>query len=145
MPVFGKSLFETVLDGMNVEEMEDEEDISVRRPRVTSHFLADTSFTERADQRPLGELYEGYGEASSTEPQPPPSPEPPSWLGRLSEQEVVDDLGLAAGLTQQEIREIRRTFARANHPDRVAAEFRDAATTRMTIANRLAEDALRKT
>ena len=49
MPVFGKSLFETVLDGMDVDEVEDgEEEASfVRRPRMTAHFVADTSFVDR--------------------------------------------------------------------------------------------------
>lgn len=145
MPVFGKSLFETVLDGMDVEEVEEEEAESfVRRPRMTAHFVADTSFADRAEQRPLGELYEDFGEPPPAESELPPSPEPPDWLDRLSEQDVVDDLGLAPGMTKAEIRDRRRAFARSNHPDRVAPEFRDAATIRMTIANRLVEAALRR-
>ena len=103
MPVFGKSLFETVLDGMDVEEVEDDEEASfVRRPRMTAHFLADTSFADRVDQRPLGELYEDFGEPPPEEPELPPSPEPPDWLGRLSEQDVIDDLGLVPGMTKAE-------------------------------------------
>ena len=47
-------------------------------------------------------------------------------------------------MTKAEIREKRRAFARGNHPDRVGEEFRDAATIRMTIANRLVEAALRR-
>jgi hypothetical protein len=145
MPVFGKSLFETVLDGIDAEDIaEDDEEIPVRRPRVTAHFLADTSFSDRAEQRPLGELYEDFGEPLSTEPDMPPSPEPPAWLDRLTEQDVVDDLGLEPGMTKAEITEKRRTFARSNHPDRVREDFQAAATIRMTIANRLVEAALRK-
>jgi hypothetical protein len=145
MPVFGKTLFETVLDGMDVEDVdEDEEEAPVRRPRVTVHFLADTSFSDRADQRPLGELYEDFGEAPSAEPEAPPSHQLPEWLDRLSERDVADDLGLASSMTKSEIREKRRAFARGNHPDRVAEEFRAAATIRMTIANRLVESALRR-
>lgn len=145
MPVFGKTLFETVLDGMDVEDVdEDEEESPVRRPRVTAHFLADTSFSDRADRRPLGELYEDFGEPPSAEPASPPAPEPPAWLDRLSEHEVIDDLGLAPGMTKSEIREKRRAFARGNHPDRVTEQFREAATIRMTIANRLVEAALRR-
>ena len=145
MPVFGKSLFETVLDGMNVEEVEDDEEESfVRRPRMTAHFVADTSFADRAEQRPLGGLYEDFGEPPPAEPELAPSLEPPAWLGRLSEQDVIDDLGLTPGMTKIEIKEKRRTFARGNHPDRVGEEFREAATTRMTIANRLVEAALRR-
>lgn len=146
MPVFGKSLFETVLDGMDVEEVEDDEEEAsfVRRPRMTAHFLADTSFADRVDQRPLGELYEDFGEPPPEEPELPPSPEPPDWLGRLSEQDVIDDLGLVPGMTKAEIKEKRRAFARGNHPDRVTEGFRDAATIRMMIANRLVEAALRR-
>lgn len=144
MPIFGKSLFETVLDGIEVEETEDDEDVPLRRPRVTAHFLTDTSFSDRADARPLGELYEDFGEPAPVEPELPPSPAPPAWLDRLSEQDVIDDLGLASGMTSAEIRDKRRAFARGNHPDRVIEEFRDAATIRMTIANRLVEAALRR-
>jgi hypothetical protein len=145
MPVFGKTLFETVLDGMDVEDLEeDEEEAPVRHPRVTVHFLADTSFSDRADQRPLGELYEDFGEPPPAEPELPPSPEPPAWLGHLSEQDVAADLGLASGMSRSEIREKRRAFARGNHPDRVTEQFREAATIRMTIANRLVETALRR-
>ena len=145
MPVFGKSLFETVLDGMEVEEVEDDEQASfLRRPRMTAHFVADTSFADRAEQRPLGELYEDFGEPPPAEPELQPSLEPPDWLGRLSEQDVIDDLGLTPGMTRAEIKEKRRAFARGNHPDRVGEEFRDAATIRMTIANRLVEAALRR-
>lgn len=147
MPVFGKSLFETVLDGMELETPEEDEADEIappRHPRVTTPFLADTSFTDRADQRPLGELYEDFGEPQSDEPAVEAAPEPPAWVDRLSEQEVAADLGLAAGMNRAEIRERRRTFARANHPDRVLEEFRAAATIRMTIANRLVEAALRR-
>ena len=144
MPVFGKSLFETVLDGMAVEEVEEEEEETfVRRPRVTTTFLADTSFADRADQRPLGELYEDFGEPPLLEPHVPPSPEPPAWLNRLTEHDVIDDLGLATGMTKAQIKDKRRAFARSNHPDRVAEDYRQAATIRMTIANRLVEAALR--
>ena len=145
MPVFGKSLFETVLDGMELDETVEDEDVAVRRPRVTAHFLADTSFSDRADRRPLGELYEDFGEPRELAPEIPPAREAPVWLERLSEQDVADDLGLTPGMTQAEIREKRRVFARGNHPDRVAEEFREAATIRMTTANRLVEAALRGT
>jgi hypothetical protein len=144
MPVFGKSLFETVLDGMEVEEVEEDEDVPVRRPRVNAHFLPDTSFSERADRRSLGALYEDFGAPPPAEIEVSPSPAPPVWLNRLSEQDVIDDLDLKAGMTKVAIKEKRRAFARENHPDRVAEDYRQAATIRMTIANRLVEAALRR-
>jgi hypothetical protein len=143
MPVFGKTLFETVLDAIEVEESDEDEDVPLRRPRVVAHFLADTSFSERPEDRPLGELYEDFGEPAAIEPERPEAPKPPTWLDRLSEQDVATDLGLASGMTKAEIREKRRAFARISHPDGVAEEFREAATIRMTIANRLVEVALR--
>ena len=144
MPVFGKSLFETVLDGLDVEEVDEDQEVSVRHPRVTAHFLADTSFADRADQRPHSELYEDFGEPPTNEAELPLSPEPPAWLNRLSEQHVIEDLELAPGMTRSEITNKRRAFARVSHPDRVAEEFREAATIRMAIANRLVEAALRR-
>ncbi|MGV3549942.1 hypothetical protein [Rhizobium sp.] len=144
MPVFGKSLFETVLDGLEPEAVEEEEEITLRRPRVVAHFLADTSFGERTEERPLGAIYADFDELPPIDPEAPVAPEQPDWLDRLSEQDVADGLGLLAGMGRAEIRERRRAFARANHPDRVAEEFREAANTRMTIANRLVETALRK-
>lgn len=147
MPVFGKSLFETVLDGMDVDEVDEDEETPVRRPRIVAPFLADTSLSDDDDERApggLGGLYEDFGAPAVPEAAPPPSPEPPAWLNRLADQDVVEDLGLAAGMTKSEIREKRRAFARLNHPDRVAERYRDAATIRMTIANRLVEAALRK-
>lgn len=148
MPVFGKSLFETVLDGMETEETEEDEEAPLRRPRVVAHFLADTSFSERPEDRPLGELYEDFSEPdlvtpAAAEPDLPKAPEPPVWLDRLSEQYVAADLALAPAMPKADIRERRRAFARTNHPDRVAEEFREAATIRMTIANRLVDTALR--
>ena len=47
------------------------------------------------------------------------------------------------GMTKAQIKDKRRAFARSNHPDRVAEDYRQAATIRMTIANRLVEAALR--
>ena len=144
MPVFGKSLFETVLDGMEPDEAVEDEAAPIRRPRVTAHFLTDTSFGDRAEERPLGALYEDFGEPPESGPEVAAPPEPPAWLERLSEQDVIDDLGLSPGMTKAAIKEKRRAFARDNHPDRTAEEFREAATIRMTVANRLVEAALRR-
>ena len=146
MPVFGKSLFETVLDGMAVEEVEEDDAPIQRSPRVAAHFLADTAISDdvpgvRDPGRAFGTLYENF------DPPPPAEPEPPAvpaWLERLSEAEIAEDLGLTDGMSLSEIKARRRSFARLNHPDGVAEAFREAATIRMTIANRLIEQALRR-
>lgn len=143
MPVFGKSLFETVLDGMEVEEDEDIEDAPTRRPRIVAHFLTDTVVGEHGDDRPFGDRYEHFDPQSGAEPEEARPRARPAWLERLSEQDVSNDLGLSAGMTKNEIKARRRVFARANHPDGVSEEFREAATIRMTTANRLVEAALR--
>jgi hypothetical protein len=143
MPVFGKSLFETVLESMGTDEPDEEEDVVVRRPRIVAHFLAETTYGERPDDRMLGALYEDFSEpVVAADVDPVPVPMPPTWLDRLSDPEISEDLGLVPGMTLVEIRERRRSFARANHPDGVAPEYRDAATIRMVTANRLVEAAL---
>jgi hypothetical protein len=148
MPVFGKSLFETVLESMGTDEPDEEEDVVVRRPRIVAHFLAETTYGERPEDRMLGSLYEDFSEpvvAADVDPVLGPGPVPPlppTWLDRLSDPEISEDLGLVPGMTLVEIRERRRSFARANHPDGVAPEYRDAATIRMVTANRLVEAAL---
>lgn len=62
----------------------------------------------------------------------------------LSEPEIVAaQLRLRPCLTAQELRSIRRAFARTNHPDRVPASLREQATQRMIIANTLIDTALK--
>lgn len=146
MPVFGKTLFETVLDGMAADEVEEEEAPTQLRPRVAAHFLADTAISDdvpgvRDPGRAFGTLYETFDPPPPAEPEPLPEPD---WLDRLSEADVAADLGLAEGMSMAEIKSRRRSFARLNHPDGVNEAFRDAATVRMTIANRLIEQALRR-
>lgn len=60
-----------------------------------------------------------------------------------SEQEAVEaELCLSPDHTAADLRRIRREFALANHPDRVAPSWRQQATRRMTIANSLIDNAL---
>ena len=56
---------------------------------------------------------------------------------------MVDELHITPNLTSTDLKLIRRRFAKANHPDRVAPAVRDQATRRMTIANSLIDEALR--
>lgn len=55
---------------------------------------------------------------------------------------LTGELQLAPQLTAREIERIRRDFALANHPDRVAPADRDLATRRMALANVLIDQAL---
>ncbi|MDO9382589.1 MAG: hypothetical protein Q7T86_06960 [Hyphomicrobiaceae bacterium] len=58
-------------------------------------------------------------------------------------QDIARELKLRIWHSAGQLLEIRRRFAMNNHPDRVAATMRDAATTRMSIANGLIDEALR--
>ena len=57
----------------------------------------------------------------------------------------MDELHLTPSLTAADLKRLRRRFAKANHPDRVAPAVREQATRRMTIANSLIDEALRGT
>jgi len=84
-----------------------------------------------------GDLTEALSRIYADEGSPAPSlPEEcePDALAR--------ELGLAEDLSTREVERIRRSFALANHPDRVSADQRDLATRRMTVANMLIDKAL---
>jgi len=139
MPMFGKSLFETVLEGLGEPGEEQEVDVSVPVRGFNGGFVGrDWSAKPEIDIDP-SVLFDGF----------PPDPvvvEPvvPSWIGRLSNTEITEDLALGDCRTEQDLRERRRLFALDNHPDRVLPEFRDQATRRMMIANQLIDAALAK-
>ncbi|MDP3895361.1 MAG: hypothetical protein Q8Q62_01655 [Mesorhizobium sp.] len=59
-------------------------------------------------------------------------------------EEVSAELGLKGHETPPELDRIRRDFAFANHPDRVAADLRDRALQRMQIVNMMIDDAKRR-
>ena len=76
---------------------------------------------------------------------PPPEPEfDTTPFTRLSAAEIARDLGLLATDPPAALQRKRRHFASLNHPDRTPEEWREAATTRMKIANQLIDEALRK-
>ena len=88
-----------------------------------------------------------YADTAASSPPPPPkepeaAPVPP--IPPKSEHEVVvDELHLTPNLSADDLKHLRRKFAKANHPDRVSAAGREQATQRMTIANALIDEALR--
>lgn len=139
MPMFGKSLFEAVLDGLGEPAEEEEGEVSVPVRGFNGGFVGrDWSARPETDLDP-SLLFDGF----------PPDPavlEPvvPTWIGRLSGDEIADDLALQDCGTEQDLRDRRRLFAFDNHPDRVLPEFRSQATRRMMIANQLIDAALAK-
>ena len=89
-------------------------------------------------------------EAPAAEPEPEPAPEPepepvmPEHLSRIAPAEIAAELAISSADTVHSLGEKRRSFAKANHPDRVLPQFRDNATRRMTLANLLIDEAVRR-
>jgi hypothetical protein len=142
MPVFGKSLFETVLDGLETEEQEEEDFTPARRMTgLGATLLAGVSDGGGPDHGDFADLYSDFGEGLPIHPADA-LPQPPAWLERLSREEIMRDLDLSNCKSDADLRERRRSFARGNHPDVVHPDYRGSATIRMTIANRLIDDAI---
>lgn len=59
-------------------------------------------------------------------------------------QSIARELALTPRMSPAELTRVRRQFALANHPDRVAATDRDNATRRMMIANMLIDHELQR-
>ncbi|MCL6707211.1 hypothetical protein M8R20_09380 [Pseudomonas sp. R2.Fl] len=150
--LFGKSLFQSVVDRLLAEAPEPEETGApppAGAPRgLAASFLAGATEAEDADR--TAPRFDPYREAALTAPPPPPKPtEPekppmPPYLKRLGEAEIAEDLGIAPGDDAGRLADRRRAFALLNHPDRVAQDYRAQATVRMTIANALVDDALQR-
>jgi hypothetical protein len=140
MPVFGKSLFETVLDGLEPEEQEEEDPGPARRMTGLGATLL-AGMGGELDHGDFADLYSDYGEGLPVFPVDVP-PQPPAWLDRLSIEEISEDLDLTNCKSDWELKDRRRVFARSNHPDVVHPDYRGPATIRMTIANRLIDDAI---
>ena len=150
--LFGKSLFQSVVDRLD-KEAEDEgpaEEKPFRINGLASSFVpeapaaASSPANPGTDQRLDAYLFLMPEEKDPEPPEPPAPPPPPSWIDRLSPDAVAADLELDPADDRERLQERRRAFARDNHPDRIAEEFREAATMRMKIANRLIDDAIRR-
>lgn len=156
--LFGKSLFQSVVDRLDAEAEESipAEESTFRINGLSTSFLPETPeqapiFSEpSADPRLDAYLSLMSDEIPPAEPEPPAAPlEPipppaPAWLDRLSPEEVVEDLGLEPSDDRERLQERRRAFARDNHPDRLPEVFREQATIRMKIANRLIDEAIKR-
>lgn len=152
--LFGQSLFQSVLERLK-EEAEVVEEPSAGSFRI--HGLGASFVTEEVRDS-TAEMERGqwlYREMMEAAP-PPLAPEvsepeaanappsPPVHLMRQSPDEIATDLDIRPSDTAAVLAEKRRAFARLNHPDSVAPDFRDLATTRMKIANLLVDEAIRR-
>lgn len=87
---------------------------------------------------------ESYGEpavAVAVEARPA-RPVPSIFKPSTKPESIARELRLRPHHSIDELLTIRRKFALRNHPDRVAPDARDVATIRMSIANRLIDDAV---
>ncbi len=65
-------------------------------------------------------------------------------IASCEQDAIAEELGLSEDLSANDLKRIRRMFARDNHPDRLAPSQREIATHRMTIANMLIDRQLRQ-
>jgi len=139
--------FASVLDELLAEKADEAADGA--RPSVKLDYLA------VADELHSGKIvispeqaaaeYGSGAEEPDGKPviEPPPlAPEPESL--DTDPDAIARELGLHKGRPPADLDALRRRFAAANHPDRVAAHLRNDAMTRMQIANMLIDEAKRK-
>ncbi|PDS66787.1 hypothetical protein CO653_00335 [Rhizobium anhuiense] len=152
--LFGQSVFQSVLERLKAED-ETAEDADAPAAHRVSGLGTGLAFdvmegVSAASQR-VGQAYfdnldldAAAGVVEKPAPAPPAEPAMPDHLARTTPQEVAAELAISAADTPLTLREKRRAFARANHPDGVALPFRDNATKRMMLANLLIDEALRR-
>lgn len=142
--MFGMSVFQSVLDRLKTEEGEDETAeagiaATLRAPSFSTTFVAagtdNTSASRTAVER-------AYFDASFVEP--PPAEPMPAFLNRIRLEDVAEELDLGEGETLATLTAKRRSFAAANHPDRLPQDYRANATVRMKLANMLIDEAARQ-
>ena len=75
-------------------------------------------------------------------PESPPAPLPE--LPSIEPEAIARELSLSGREKPDALDRMRREFAFANHPDRVAPELRERAIVRMQVANRMIDDAKRR-
>jgi hypothetical protein len=149
--LFGQSVFQSVLTRLKEERGEENADETDAGFRIKGLGLG---FVAPADDGPTGtatgtEAYFAFlpevadVEPTSYEPEGSPAPQIPPHLLRLTQEEIAEELAISAADTEATLAEKRRRFAKANHPDGVAPEFRDNADIRMKTANLLIDTAIK--
>ncbi|EUB96754.1 hypothetical protein PMI07_001088 [Rhizobium sp. CF080] len=154
--LFGQSVFQSVLTRLKQEHGEDEAEEAGAGFRIKGLGMG---FVAPTDDGPavtatgteayfafLPDVAEIELEREPPEPEPeepPPAPVIPAHLLRLTIEEIAAELAITAADTEATLAEKRRHFAKANHPDGVAPEFRENANTRMKTANFLIDTAIK--
>jgi len=155
--LLGQSIFQSVLTRLEDEKQEAEEAVpkgaDFRIRGLGAGFVTpegkpaaaevDTGayFDHLADwleQQPATEAVPSEAAAQTSDE----TPIMPPHLARLAEAEIAEDLAISQKDSEAALNEKRRQFAKLNHPDRVAPQFRENATIRMKTANLLIDRAL---
>jgi hypothetical protein len=153
--LFGQSVFQSVLDRLKAEDGETSEEEASAAARIdglnTGLAFDVMEGVSAASARPDQAYFETLEFAppdTVAEPLPlhEPGPEPviPDYLARIKPEDIAAELDISARDTIQSLSEKRRAFAKKNHPDGVDPLFRENATKRMTTANLLIDQALRR-
>ena len=139
--------FAAVLDELMAEAQLDRSDESRPAVRLDPLSVADELHSGRiviSRERAAAEYDAGAGE-DAPKPEvaaPPMAPEPESL--DTNPESIARELGFGDRRPPADLDALRRRFASANHPDRVAAHLRGDAMVRMQIANMLIDEAKRK-
>ncbi len=100
--------------------------------RLQAGFVAKPAEPAIAEYREFALVLEEVAARVGRDEQPPPSVEPDA---------IRAELGLDRPCDENRLQRLRRDFALANHPDRVAPHLRERALARMQIANMLIDEA----
>ncbi|CDZ60813.1 Hypothetical protein NGAL_HAMBI2605_12070 [Neorhizobium galegae bv. orientalis] len=150
--LFGQSVFQSVLTRLKQEHGEGEAEEAGTGFRIKGLGMG---FVAPQDDGPVvtatgTEAYFAFlpdvaeiGIESVLAQEQPPAPVIPAHLLRLTTEEIAAELDITAADTEATLGEKRRHFAKANHPDGVAPEFRENANTRMKTANLLIDTAIK--
>jgi hypothetical protein len=153
--LLGQSVFQSVLNRLKEEDEgapEDAAPVSHRVAGFTTSLAFDVMEGVSAPSARPGQAYidnlEAEAAPAPAEPPPAPEPEPdpvmPAHLARTAPHDIAAELSISQHDTAHSLSDKRRSFAKANHPDGVHPLFRDNATKRMTIANLLIDEAIRR-
>ncbi len=150
--LLGQSVFQSVLTRLEEEQKDEDVDATLGDLRVRG--LGVSFVVPREDRSGNPSASAAAYLADLPEEPAPPRDDPsygsppveelaPPHLQRITEIEIAEELAITAAETEASLNEKRRRFAKTNHPDRVAPQWRDSATIRMTIANLLIDRAIK--
>lgn len=144
---FAKDDFQDALEAAGQSVLGDDADLGfVLGPSEVAHLesMAIQAALPRVPDLWSSELYTGRGDISRRYAEEH-VPETKRELRRQTDRfSIAAELNLRAGMPRDEIYRIRREFALSNHPDLFDSGLREIATRRMTIANMLIDEELRK-